>query len=167
MYQRGNRRDYDTLATEGQCPDWSYQHLLPYFKRSENNSDPSLSSNYHGRKGPVGITTTKYPDPILKYVLRAAYEEGTDIGDANGANQTVAMISQSNIKNGIRSSTGNAFIESGICPTLTLVTRALVTKILFRNDPGALPIAYGVMFIKNGKTYTVETKKEIILSAGK
>ena len=45
VYIRGHRRDYDQWASLGN-QGWSYADVLPYFKRSEDNSE--LGGEYHG-----------------------------------------------------------------------------------------------------------------------
>src|SRR3984885_14784913 len=51
IYIRGNRADYDGWAQAG-CEGWSYDEVLPYFKRSEDND--RLGDPFHGRGGPLG-----------------------------------------------------------------------------------------------------------------
>ena len=55
MYQRGHRRDFDRLAEEIGDGVWSYDNILPVFKRTERNTDPNVSDKYHGRHGPVSV----------------------------------------------------------------------------------------------------------------
>ena len=60
VYIRGNRRDYDGW---GMAPGWSYDDLLPYFKRSEDNQRGPTSSTATG--GPLTVSTrartTRWP----------------------------------------------------------------------------------------------------------
>lgn len=56
IYNRGNRRDYDTWAAKG-AVGWSYDEVLPYFKRSENNTDATLVSN-----GKDNVDASDHPD---------------------------------------------------------------------------------------------------------
>ena len=46
IYIRGHRADYDDWATWGN-PGWSYEEVLPYFRKSENN-EQFRQSPYHG-----------------------------------------------------------------------------------------------------------------------
>ena len=41
MYVRGNPKDYNEWAEEGNYG-WSYEEVLPYFLKSENNRDPEV-----------------------------------------------------------------------------------------------------------------------------
>ena len=53
VYIRGQREDYDAWAAAG-CPAWSYNQVLPYFKRSENYV---LGANpHHGSGGPLQVS---------------------------------------------------------------------------------------------------------------
>ena len=166
MYQRGNRRDYDQIAEETGDPVWSYDNLLPIFKRTERNTDPTVSDEYHGRDGPVGVSSQPSPAPILDIMVKVANEYGYDTLDVNGANQTGTAITQSTHAHGLRSSTGNAYLESGLCPKLTILTKSFVKKILFTNDNDGVPVASGVIFEKNGRDHKVYAMKEVIVSAG-
>ncbi len=49
VYFRGQPRDFDDWAAAGN-PGWSYQEVLPYFLRSENNESlPGLAVSRPGR----------------------------------------------------------------------------------------------------------------------
>jgi len=53
-YVRGNKGDYDLWAKMG-CEGWSYEEVLPYFVKSEDNANPQLvDGKYHGKGGPLG-----------------------------------------------------------------------------------------------------------------
>jgi choline dehydrogenase-like flavoprotein len=83
--------------------------------------------------------------------------------DYNGAQQVGTAIIQNTIKDGIRSSTANAYLESDPHPSNSKISvNSYVTKVLIRHKK-----AKGVEFIKNNQTYRVCAKKEVIVCAGK
>merc|ERR1712226_624040 len=55
QYMRGHPRDYDEwveLGAEG----WSYQEVLPYFKKSQRlHESPDVESEFHGTEGPMSV----------------------------------------------------------------------------------------------------------------
>ena len=58
MYNRGNRRGYDEWEHKYGAKGWSFEGVLPFFKKFENNTDPrvvAMSPGYHSTKGPVQI----------------------------------------------------------------------------------------------------------------
>ncbi|XP_054154727.1 L-sorbose 1-dehydrogenase-like [Oppia nitens] len=169
-YSRGNRKYYDMIASKYGAIGWDYASVLPVFKLTENNTDPRVSDEYHGRHGPVGVSSIDQVLPIFLKQAEAAREWGLDYTDINGANQTGFTIMQSTSSHGLRSSTLIAYLESGLCPRLTIVTGAVVSKIIIKrnnpNDNQQPPRAQGVEFIKSNRTYRVWTKREVIVSAG-
>ncbi|RWS02952.1 glucose dehydrogenase (acceptor)-like protein 3, partial [Dinothrombium tinctorium] len=66
LYTRGNRRDYDNWARLG-CYGWSYEEVLPYFIKSEDNQDPQIAENgFHGVGGYLTVMASPDPTPIGK-----------------------------------------------------------------------------------------------------
>ena len=72
-HNRGNRSDYDRWVRMGHA-DWSYEHLLPYFRRLEKWRDEAPP--HRGQGGPVGVTYTCRNDPLASAVLDAALQAG-------------------------------------------------------------------------------------------
>ena len=67
VYNRGNKRDYDNWADEFGAVGWSYQDVLKYFIKFENNTDPTIVANgYHGTSGPVQVKITCF---INKHIM--------------------------------------------------------------------------------------------------
>ncbi|XP_054154790.1 oxygen-dependent choline dehydrogenase-like, partial [Oppia nitens] len=173
IYNRGNLKYYDMIAEKYGAIGWDYASVLPVFKQIENNTDPRVSDQYHGRQGPVVVSTFDEIYPIFEKQAEAAREWGLEYSDYNGPNQTGFRIVQSTIGQGLKSSTYNSYLMSDLCPKLTIVTRAQVSKILIErtvnNGQGGhhTPRAQGVEFIKDKRTHRVLANLEVILSAGK
>ncbi|CAG2180767.1 unnamed protein product, partial [Oppiella nova] len=135
--------------------------------KSENNTDPNVDPIYHGHSGPVGVSTPPNPDPLLLQWQQSLHELGYPIIDANGPTQYGTSIMSMTIKDGMRQSTANSYLESNICPQLNILTGAFVTKVLIKGQPyGDQPKAVGVEFTKGNREYRVQATKETILSAG-
>ncbi|CAG2174628.1 unnamed protein product, partial [Oppiella nova] len=166
VYNRGNRKYYDSIARDFGANGWSFEQLLPYFKKSENNTDPNVDPRYHGRSGPVGVSTSSEIDPTLSRWQKALTEQGFPIVDPNGPTQYGTSIMQSTIRDGMRQSTANAYLEfSNICPDINILTGAFVTKVLISDQMNSAK-AYGVEFTKGNRNYRKIANKEIIVSAG-
>eukprot|EP00918_Siedleckia_nematoides_P105965 GHVU01231304.1.p1 GENE.GHVU01231304.1~~GHVU01231304.1.p1 ORF type:complete len:598 (+),score=63.32 GHVU01231304.1:326-2119(+) len=161
IYIRGSRHDFDSWAANG-CSGWSYEDVLPYFKKSENNQNPKfVKSGYHGDKGPWVISDA-LPTLIGKSFIKAGEELGYKHIDVNGESILGFMRNQMNVHNGQRWSTAKAFMRPAMNrDNLHVATLAHVSKIVFANKR-----AVGVEFIRDGKIQTVKARKEIILSAG-
>ena len=52
IYTRGNALDYDEWRQMG-CAGWSYDDVLPYFRKAEDND--TYDNRYHGKGGPLGF----------------------------------------------------------------------------------------------------------------
>ncbi|AOY79260.1 GMC family oxidoreductase N-terminal domain-containing protein [Moorena producens JHB] len=160
VYIRGNAQDYDrwqALGNQG----WSYQDVLPYFKKSENQQRGA--SEFHGVSGPLDITDPLAPSTVSKCFVEAAISKGYGHNpDFNGKQQEGAGLYQLTVKDGKRQSTAVAFLHPIISrPNLTIQTGALVTRILFEGRR-----AVGVAYVENGTEHHVKVNQEVILSAG-
>ncbi|XP_055907264.1 glucose dehydrogenase [FAD, quinone] [Eupeodes corollae] len=164
LYTRGHRKDYDNWSQLGNTG-WSYEEVLPYFKKSERIGIPELrDSVYHGREGTLDVQYAGYTSNLLRAFLKSSNELGYNITDPNGENLMGFSRSQATIRNGRRCSTAKAFIRPAAGrPNLHISMRSWVTKIVI--DPKTKQ-AIGVEFMKNKKKQVVYVRKEVILSAG-
>lgn len=164
LYVRGNRRDYDQWCDMGN-PGWSYDDVLPYFKKSENISIPGLEeSPYHGNGGYLTVERFRHNTPIAKYLLDAVRDMGYDEVDINGATQSGFTYSHGTLRDGLRCSTAKAFLRpASRRKNLHVSTHSTVEKILIHETTKS---AYGVKFQRGSRKYIVYAKNEVILSAG-
>ncbi len=160
-YVRGNRADFDDWAAMGNSG-WSYEEVLPYFKKSEHNLQ--FGGEYHGWEGPLTITQSMQPHPLTNVFLQACEELGIPRNDDyNGAEQMGASLLQFTIRNNIRQSTATSFLKPAKKrANLTVRTGCLVKSILIENGT-----AVGVE-VMSGQTGTerINCRKEVLLSAG-
>ena len=162
-YVRGNKLDYDHWASLGNVG-WSYEDVLPHFKKSENASTlQNCDSGYHGETGDLFVSENNWGTPYKDAFLEAGLHHGLPKNnDYNGNYQNGVSPFQVTIKNCKRHSGAKAFIKPIIeRPNLTIKTRTLVQEILIRDGK-----AVGVKILK-GKAGSEEVAgKEIIISAG-
>ncbi|XP_054745768.1 glucose dehydrogenase [FAD, quinone] [Anastrepha obliqua] len=164
LYTRGHRKDYDYWAALGN-KGWSYDEVLPYFKKSENIHIEELrKSPYHGRNGPLDVAYTDFKSSVLKAFLKSSREVGYEITDTNGEHLMGFARAQANLRNGRRCSTSKAFIRPiAGRPNLHISMKSWVTRIIV--DPVS-KVATGVEFMKQHQRFVVKARKEVILSAG-
>ncbi len=164
LYVRGNRRDYDNWAKDGN-EGWSYKEVLPYFLKSEDNRNPYMAhSKYHSSGGYLTVQESPWRSPLAMTFIEAGMEMGYENRDCNGESQKGFMIPQGTIRRGSRCSTSKAFLRPAKHRSnLHIALKSQVTKILI--DPET-KTAYGVKFKRKGKTWVVRAKREVIISAG-
>jgi len=163
-YVRGNRNDYDHWA-EVSDNSWSYDNLLPYFKKSERNQVmESMDDGYHGSEGELFVDfNRKFETPYA----RAFMESGKYVGlppmtDYNGAEQQGIGKFQFTIKNGKRHSSASAFLKPSLTrKNLKVMTKAQVSQLIIKDQK---VVGVEVMTAAGGESLMVE--KEVILSAG-
>jgi len=161
VYTRGHRSDYDHWSELGNAG-WSYDELLPYFKRSENNS--RIQDGFHGNAGPLHVSDLKTQNPIHQIYLNAAREAGFPINnDFNGAEQEGLGIYQVTQQNGERWSAARGYLHPhmGQRPNLHVQTGVQVTRIVFEGRR-----AVGVECIQSGAKRVIRARREVILCAG-
>lgn len=160
-YVRGNSADYNEWALGGN-DGWSYDDVLPYFKKSESHE--KFGEPYHSKEGPLNISFAKYPSPLSSVFIEACNEAGIAHNeDYNSAQQSGASMLQYTIKNNQRHSAATAFLQPAMKRNnLTVRTHAMVKQIIIENDK-----AKGVeFFTTNTLTEKAYCSKEVILSAG-
>lgn len=160
IYIRGNRRDYDAWAAMGN-PGWSYEEVLPYFKRSEHQVRGADA--FHGDQGPLYVNDQRNPNPLTEAYLQAAQACGHPLNpDFNGAQQEGVGLYQVNIKNGARHSAAAAFLHPVLKrPNLEVKTHALVQRIQLDQRR-----AEGVRFIHEEQVHHARATREVLLCGG-
>jgi len=160
IYIRGHRDDYDEWADLGMSS-WSYDNILPYFKKAENQSRGE--NDFHGKSGPLFVCDHKLVNELSKIFVKAATKMGYPRReDFNGAHQEGIGFYQVTQKNGSRCSAAKAYIKPALKrKNLTVFTEANVEEIILKNKK-----ALGVQYTRNGLSFTVKANKETIISAG-
>ncbi len=160
IYVRGNRADYDGWAAGG-ASGWSYDEVLPYFKRSEDNERGE--DGFHGVGGPMRVSDSRAMTPLADAMVDAARNAGHEHNpDFNGARQEGVGRFQLTQRNGLRESTADAFLRPAIDrPNLDVITRAMATRILFDGRR-----ATGVEIFRDARLQELRAEREVILSAG-
>jgi choline dehydrogenase len=160
LYVRGHRADYDAWAAAGNVG-WSYDDVLPFFKKSETHAPPD--PRWHGTDGPLSVVPSDVRGPLLPAYLEAAAAAGhPSTPDFNGAVQEGIGIYDKTIVDGRRSSAAHAFLRPAMARTnLTVVVEAHVTRLQIERQR-----ATGVLYRKDGEEHEARARRELILAAG-
>lgn len=173
-YVRGHPGDFDAWA-EGGATGWSYDEVLPYFRKSEGlvaSDDIPIDAEAHGTEGPLGVAVRNPVLPGARAFVDAAVAAGIPAGDYNGRDRGgpagLVSLLQTTTQAGKRASTYHAFLEGKpeIRPNLMVITHAQVTRIVLEGEPGALR-ATGVEYVDaDGATQVAGARNEVVISAG-
>ena len=157
IYIRGNRADYDDWAADG----WSYDEVLPYFKRSEDNERGADA--FHGAGGPLRVAESRSMHPLVDTMLEAARAAGHEHNpDFNGARQEGVGRFQLTQRDGWRASTADAYLRPATGrANLHVIPRAMALRILFEGTR-----AVGVEVSRDGVVSELRAEREVILAAG-
>lgn len=160
IYTRGLSSDYNSWAAKGNVG-WSYNDLLPYFIKSENNSRGA--SNYHGNSGPLTVSDVSPFYPVSKCFLEACSEFGLPPNpDFNGVHLEGHNSYQFTMKDGKRCSAYHAYLKPALKRNnLTVISGCLTERVAFSGIK-----ATGVCYQQNGRRYIASARKEVILCAG-
>lgn len=168
FYVRGNKDDYDEWERLGNTG-WGYKNVLEYFKKSESLSESLRqikgAERYHGFEGYLHAEITDDGDEWEDIIMDAYKQVGHKyIEDYNGEEQIGSHRLFSNIKNGRRWSTANAFLAPlKDRRNLYVMKHTLATKLIFEENTNEV---VGVELEKNGKKERVYATKEVIISGG-
>ncbi|MEO6624552.1 MAG: choline dehydrogenase [Burkholderiaceae bacterium] len=160
VYIRGHRADYDHWAALGNTG-WSYDAVLPYFKRAENNERGADA--VHGSGGPLNVKDLTSPNPFGPAFVAAGKQAGfRENRDFNGADQEGVGVYQVTHKNGERWSAAKAYLTPSLSrPNLQVITGAHTTRILLEKKR-----AVGVEYQQDGLVKRIKANREVLLCAG-
>ena len=163
LYIRGQKEDYDYWSELGNNG-WSYDEVLPYFRKSEDQERGE--SKYHGINGPLKVSDLRLKRPIADKFVRAAIESGIPLNnDCNGANQEGVGYFQQTTHKGLRWSTAKGFLRPARKrKNLTLITKAQVIALQF--DKQNEKKVTGLTYQRGNEKITVNVNNEIVLSSG-
>jgi 4-pyridoxate dehydrogenase len=159
-YVRGNRGDYDRWAASG-LTEWSYEKVLPYFKRQERWEKGE--SEYRGGSGPLNTQFCRYKDELIEAYAEASRSAGyPQTDDYNGAVQEGFGRLQMTIDKGRRSSAATAYLRPAMRRSnLKVVTGAMATRILLADGR-----ATGIAYRHGGVDGQAFARREVVLSGG-
>jgi choline dehydrogenase-like flavoprotein len=159
-YIRGHRGDYDRWASH-QLPGWSYEEVLPYFKRAETWEDGETPCR--GGDGPLYVRKTKDLDPLYGAYIEAGLQAGHPFTeDYNGAEQHGFAWAQWTIRGGRRDTTARGYLHPALGRgNLTVYTNTLAQRIVLEGQR-----AVGVEFRRHGASETVRAAREVIVCSG-
>jgi len=160
VYVRGQVEDFDTWAQLG-CRGWSYDDVLPYFLRCEDNSRGA--SELHAVGGPLSVSDVGERAPVCEAIIAAGKEIGIPYNeDLNGRVQDGIGYHQATIRNGRRASTAVAYLKPARSrPNLTVFANALSGGVMLEGK-----CAVGVRFTENGVPREARAGRGVIVSGG-
>jgi len=160
LYIRGQAEDFNHWRQLGNAG-WSFDDVLPYFRRSEDQQRGE--DELHGIGGPLSVRDVSEGHPLCEAFIDACEQAGlprTD--DFNGESQEGAGYFQLTTRNGRRWSTARGYLKPARKRhNLAVISNALTTRILFEGRRAA-----GVEYKKDGATHTARANAEVIVSGG-
>ncbi|MDJ0918074.1 MAG: choline dehydrogenase [Woeseiaceae bacterium] len=160
IYIRGTAADYGRWEAAG-ATGWSYQDVLPYFKKAQDQQRGE--SEYHGTGGPLTVSDLRYKNPLSDMFVEASQQLNLPLNDDfNGESQEGVGYYQVTQRDGRRCSAAVAYLVPAMeRKNLTVVTGAQVDKVVIDNKR-----AVGVEYRNGGGTVTAKANREVLLSAG-
>lgn len=160
LYVRGQRQDYDMWAQMG-CRGWSFEDVLPYFRKSEDCERGG--SELRGTGGPLRVSELTMRNPVCNAFVEAAEQLGLPKNDDyNGWDQEGIFHSQVTLRDGRRASTARAFLKPAMSrPNLRVELGAHTRRVIVEGRR-----AVGVEYLVAGTVKQARAGREVILSAG-
>jgi len=160
LYVRGQPADFDHWRQLGNAG-WSFEDVLPYFRRAEDQERGEDS--LHGVGGPLAVSDVCEPHPLCEAFIAAAQQAGFPRNDDfNGPAQEGAGYFQLTARRGRRWSTAVGYLRAARRRgNLTVVSNALTSRILFSGRR-----AVGVEYRRGDATHIARADGEVIVAAG-
>lgn len=161
VYIRGQAQDYDHWAQLGNRG-WSWQDVLPVYKRMENYDGGS--DELRGRKGPLRVTDTpRHKIPLLEKMIEAANKIGLPFNpDLNGATQEGIGMSQVTIAKGRRQSTAYCYLDPARSRANLTIEKGAMAETLVLEGRRCTGVRYSV----GGHKREARASREVIVCGG-
>lgn len=182
-YHRGTDGSYQRWADLVGDQSYTFERLLPYFKKSATLTPPNLQKCQapnatvlydatafdNSRKGPLQVSWANWVDPTQSWLARslqaigmALSSKGFSSGTVNGGGWVPTTIDP---QDATRSTSRSSYLESALKKNkerITVYAHSQASRVLFDEKKNAV----GVAVSTQGREYVLLAKREIILSAG-
>jgi len=160
IYIRGHARDYDRWRQLG-CDGWSWESVLPYFKRAERNENGA--DDFHGGDGPLRVSNGRSSNPLFRTFIEAGAQAGYGrTQDFNGYTQEGFGPYQLTIFGGRRWSAASAYLRPALSrQNLTVESHAHSTRVIFEGNR-----AVGIEYAQKGVRCEARAGGEVLLCGG-
>jgi choline dehydrogenase len=160
IYIRGQKQDFDLWRQMGNAG-WSYDDVLPYFRRAEDQE--SGACDYHGAGGPLSVSDLRSPHELHDGFIAGAQEMGYPLNrDFNGADQEGVGPYQVTVRGRRRCSAAVGYLRPAMKrPNLRVEIRALAHRVLCEGKR-----AVGVEYAQEGTKRIARARREVLLCGG-
>ncbi|MBV8889640.1 MAG: choline dehydrogenase [Alphaproteobacteria bacterium] len=160
IYIRGQKQDFDLWRQMGNAG-WSYDDVLPYFRRAEHQERGA--DDYHGAGGPLAVSDLRAQHELHDAFIAAAQEAGHKANpDFNGADQEGVGPYQLTVRHMRRCSAAVGYLRPALKRSnLKVEIRALAHRVLFDGKR-----AVGVEYEQQGAVRRVRARREVLLAGG-
>jgi choline dehydrogenase len=160
LYMRGQAEDFDGWREMG-CFGWSYEDVLPYFRRGQHQERGE--SEFHGVGGELNIADYPERTEVNQALIDACVQAGIPRSDdINGRVQEGVTWLQATTRSGLRCSAAGAYLRPAEKRSnLRIETRALARRVLFDGKR-----AVGVEYSQGGRLVRVRARAEVVVAAG-
>ncbi len=160
IYIRGQRQDFDLWRQLG-CTGWSYEDVLPYFRRAEDQEHGPDA--HHGSGGPLAVSDLRARHELHDAFISGAQEAGYPLNpDFNGAEQDGVGPLQLTVRGMRRASTAVTYLRPALKrPNLRVEIRALAHRVLFDGRR-----AVGLEYAQDGVVRQARARREVLLAGG-
>ena len=160
VYIRGQPEDYDNWARLGNAG-WSYDEILSYFRRSEDND--RFVNKFHGQDGPLWVSDQRNPHELSKAFIRACQSWGLPFNpDFNGETQLGTGLYQVTCRDGRRRSTAVSYLHPiSSRKNLVVMTGSRALRIILERN-----VAVGVEVMSRSGLRQIRATREIIVTSG-
>src|SRR5882672_8411279 len=160
IYIRGQKQDFDYWRQLGNVG-WSYDDVLPYFRRTENQERGA--DEFHGAGGPLDISDLRARHELHDAFIAGCQDAGFKSNpDFNGAEQEGVGNYQLTVRKMRRCSAAIAYLRPAMKrPNLKVEIRAFAHRVLFEGKR-----AIGLEYVQHGAVRRVRARHEVLLAGG-